>query len=408
MRILYRLFFILIILIFFLFLSSPKLYSENLIYLKLPESFYKYGFKPAGINKSENGLLLAGNVMSEDGKWGIALVWFSNDFNFIDYKILDNDNSENLVKVATFGNDLFLLYDSPVNKKNKILQIGIRNINLKNSSVSWKRNISPGDLNYAKDFTVNREEQTVTILGWFDVTSNKDKNIRYGGWDIIVASYTLDGVLLWSKVLGGKNDDIPGAIISDEAGIAVCYNSWNKKTKWDSFWVYFNKEGKIIYKKTFRSRGSEIISGIVKTEDDGFILCGTTDTPDDVWGEPDGKEDFLVIKISKNGKIEWKRRFGGSESEFSGDIYTAKDGTYWMVGTTLSSDKDIKGHIGGFDLALLRISKDGMLLEEKTIGTMNDDFYLKIIKNKDCLIIASYNQISKYISYPVIFIVSNK
>ena len=101
--------------------------------------------------------------------------------------------------------------------------------------------------------------------------------------------------------------------------------------------------------------------------------------------------------MSSNGDFLWERSYGGSKYETANSIIQSSDNKIYILGSTLSSDKDVALQIGNSDFWLLTLDSNGNLLSEQTFGGSNFDMGKKIeIDNKDNLWLTGYSRSLDY------------
>src|SRR5262249_25464941 len=85
------------------------------------------------------------------------------------------------------------------------------------------------------------------------------------------------------------------------------------------------------------------------TSDGGYILGGYyNSTNDDVTGNH-GDNDVWIVKVDGSGNIQWKKCYGGSNSDQAYELIQTFDNKYVFAGSTHSNDGDVSGNKGGFD-----------------------------------------------------------
>jgi len=137
--------------------------------------------------------------------------------------------------------------------------------------------------------------------------------------------------------------------------------------------------------------------GVVATADNGFIMVGSSDSNDVDITNNKGSYDFWVIKISSDGTLVWDKSFGGSEIDEARAICSTHDGNFMVVGDTRSSDSDITINNGGADVWILKISSEGNLIWEQTIGGASFDVARSISMTQDHgFVIAGSSRSSDY------------
>jgi hypothetical protein len=92
---------------------------------------------------------------------------------------------------------------------------------------------------------------------------------------------------------------------------------------------------------------------------------------------------FIYTAFCQQPKIEWVKSFGGSQFDYPAKIVEMADGNYLILGGTRSNDFDITLNRGTFDIWLIKLSKTGNIIWQKTYGGSKDDAPLGLGKTKD-------------------------
>ena len=150
------------------------------------------------------------------------------------------------------------------------------------------------------------------------------------------------------------------------------------------FWVLkLNAAGELEWSKYYGGSFTDTPLGVVKTTDNGFIVVGSSDSNDVDIKNNKGSYDFWVFKISSKGVLIWEKSFGGSEIDEARAISASHDGNFIVVGDTRSSDGDINLNNGAADIWVLKISTEGNLVWEKTFGGTGFDVARSISMTQD-------------------------
>ncbi len=146
------------------------------------------------------------------------------------------------------------------------------------------------------------------------------------------------------------------------------------------FFVFINfyaQDPNILWQRTIGGSGWEDLEAILKTDDGGTILAGSSNS--DISGEKtensNGFYDYWIVKLSVNGEIEWQNTIGGSGNDEINTIIQTPDGGYFAGGSSnsnISGDKSQNSR-GGKDFWLVRLDSAGIVLWDKTYGGTEDD-----------------------------------
>jgi len=158
---------------------------------------------------------------------------------------------------------------------------------------------------------------------------------------------------------------IAGGTGSNDGDVSYSYGNG------DGWLVRIDSIGNILWEKTYGGSDSEAFSRIIPSSDNNFYLLGISWSSDgDISNDPyPGSPDYWIVKIDSSGNILWNKIVGGNEGEvlFTGDA--TNDGGVVAIGHTYSSDGDVSVHYGGADTWAVKISSEGELEWDYTIGT---------------------------------------
>ncbi|MBS1654148.1 MAG: gliding motility-associated C-terminal domain-containing protein, partial [Bacteroidetes bacterium] len=104
----------------------------------------------------------------------------------------------------------------------------------------------------------------------------------------------------------------------------------------------------------------------------------TTSNDGDVSGSR-GSQDYWVINVSQNGKLNWQKVLGGTEADYANSVLTDKDGGYIVGGISYSSDGDITAAKGDGDYWVVKLDAGGQLVWKNNWGgSQNDNLHYMI------------------------------
>lgn len=106
---------------------------------------------------------------------------------------------------------------------------------------------------------------------------------------------------------------------------------------------------------------------------DGYVAVGSTTSADAQVTGFKGGEDVWLVKMDRNGKIQWQKTFGGTDIDYANAIVLAPDGGFFISGTTKSTNGDIAVNRGMSDAWVIKTDASGGLMWQKTFGGSKDD-----------------------------------
>lgn len=210
-------------------------------------------------------------------------------------------------------------------------------------------------------------------------------------------------VIQWQKCYGGSGRDWAntmvktydgGFVVGGFAGIAD--GDITSVNGGDDMWIIkIDSLGALQWQKCYGAYlGDEEAKSIKQTPDSGFIIAGTaTRNGGDVSGlhQNVAFTDFWIVKISKNGNLQWQKCLGGTDNDTPYDIELTSDGGYIVVGETASGDGDITNFYGGYDAWVAKIDSIGNLQWQKNLGGFMDDAFFSVKEADDGRYILAMN-----------------
>lgn len=148
-------------------------------------------------------------------------------------------------------------------------------------------------------------------------------------------------------------------VMADESHVVVTgttYHSQTKTTRGDIIVAQLTLDGDIVWEMTYGGDAMDQGLYLEKTSDDGYIVLGETDS------RGAGKRDLYLLKISANGELLWDRTIGGAGTEWAKDLISLEDGSFLLIGESNSHNED-------FDVLVVRIDEDGNEIWSKTLDT---------------------------------------
>lgn len=256
-----------------------------------------------------------------------------------------------------------------------------------NGNISWEKSFGYQGADSGITMT-ETNDQGFLVTGILDVTAsggegNSSRNAnRHAGGDYWALKLDISGNLEWSHYFGGNFTDTPyGVVQTDDNGYIVVGSSDSEDTDISSnigtydFWVIkISESGDLVWEKSFGGSQIDEARAIVKTNDGNYIIAGDTRSSDNDVSQNKGAADLWFIKISPSGNLIWERTIGGSSFDAARAIKKSQNNGFLLSGSSRSSDMDVSENKGQNDAWVLKTDNNGNLLWETTVGGSNIDF----------------------------------
>ena len=164
--------------------------------------------------------------------------------------------------------------------------------------------------------------------------------------------------IIWERTLGCEEHFFPYkvyGVATDDGGL-VCGTT---KAEWacgdatqffgglDAWVVKLDKDGEMEWEITIGTEGVEGQPNLFLAKDGGFlVLCsaslsGVNGTIENC-ARPNEYSDVLIVKLDARGKVEWNRCYGGFYNDIVYEVIELPDG-YLFGGAASSTDGDLQG-----------------------------------------------------------------
>ena len=226
------------------------------------------------------------------------------------------------------------------------------------------------------------------LVGYSNSGISGDKyELGNGGHDIWVVKVNAIGYIEWQNTIGGSGLDDCRRVIQCSDGNYIIAGRSDSNISGDKtensqggldYWILkLNSTGSILWQNTIGGSSTETIEEIIETADNEIMVFG--DSFSDVSGDKTipsyGNRDFWVLNLDSLGNILWQKVIGGSGDEILNGVVVCPDGGYLLGGNSTSSISGDKSeiNIGGYDFWIVKISDEGIVEWEETIGGISSD-----------------------------------
>lgn len=207
-----------------------------------------------------------------------------------------------------------------------------------------------------------------------------DVSVSHGWQDYWVVKLASDGSIEWEKSFGGTEHDVATDILqTSDGGYIVAGRADSEDGQVTNhlgitdYWIIkLSIDGSIEWQKNFGGSGNDFAYTIFQTSDRGYVVGGASDSVNGDITDPHGDYDYWVVKLSNEGELEWQKSLGGSKDDFLYSIEQTDDGGYIGAGKSQSNNGDVTGNHGGgnfvHDYWVVKLSSEGELEWQKSLG----------------------------------------
>ena len=291
----------------------------------------------------------------------------------------------------------------------------------------WKMN-EDGEFDWQKDLGESGSDILYSIKttsdGGFILagTSNSPKgdvkrDSCLGKEDFWIIKLDAKGGEIWQKTIGGSGQEILKCIIQTRDGGYLVGGSsssdispkilkgepdrYGKSEKNEGnmdYWIIkLDSKGEIEWQKTFGGKYFDLLESVEQTDDEGYIVGGFSNSPSSEHKafESYGAGDYWIIKLDKDGAVEWQKVLGGEKDDHLYIIRQTKDGGYIAGGNSSSgpTGNKSKSNRSGTDMWVIRMDEKGEVLWQEIYNTGQTDVLTSLIESKDgSFLIGGYAQ----------------
>jgi uncharacterized delta-60 repeat protein len=233
-------------------------------------------------------------------------------------------------------------------------------------------------------YSVQQTSDGGYIIAGYSESYNGDVSENHGNWDALVVKLKEDGKVEWEKSLGGTRHDIARSVRQIDGGYIIAGSSNSddgdvsgNHGKWD-FWVArLKKDGTVEWQNSLGGSGDDIAFSVQQTSDGGYVIAGYTESEDGDVSQNHGRWDTWIVKLKKDGKLDWQKSVGGPGHDKVNSVLQTEDGGYIAAGCAPKRDG------GDTDFWIVKLKTDGTVDWEKSMGGSHFDKASSVQQTKD-------------------------
>jgi uncharacterized delta-60 repeat protein len=168
---------------------------------------------------------------------------------------------------------------------------------------------------------------------------------------------------VWAMTFRGNGDDVARSVAASASGgyTIAGYTTSFGAGGADAWIVGIDAGGGPAWQETIGGAGNDYADSIQPTSDGGYVVAGSTDS------SGAGSFDMWVAKLTSNGAISWQKTIGGAGNDHATSGIQTTDGGYLVVGNTSSFGS------GGADAWVVKLDSAGIVIWQKAYGGGGQD-----------------------------------
>ncbi|MGD1318726.1 T9SS type A sorting domain-containing protein [Chryseobacterium sp. 2R14A] len=327
-------------------------------------------------------------------------------------KDIKSSTQDFLSQVTTTVDQQYLITGSSIqskkvtaeNKQNNGYDFHLVKLNQQGEEV-WEKYFSGQNHDFLSA-TVSTQEGGFLLAGTSYSSKGLDKkDDSKGGSDIWLIRINEFGDELWQKTLGTSQDEeVRSVIQTADLGFMVAGNVQNSPNGFGSKDVMISrldKNGKVLSEIILGGKGLDEVEKMIPTPDGGALLgiysrsseihgtgsgatakSSSSETPNPVTRYPKstenfGEGDYWIVKLNKDGKVEWEKNFGGQGDDHVRTMAFTSSG--YVIGGESRSERSGNKTVGieeGTDLWLISLNTKGDEQWQKSYNFKNRDILM--------------------------------
>jgi len=234
------------------------------------------------------------------------------------------------------------------------------------------------------------------IFSWRGIKTNTNEYIIVGNsyeingrltsTGLRIAKLNNRGVVLWEKFIEDSEIVVSNIYWTNANKLFILGKTDSDNTRGDGFVMCLSKDGHIEWNKKFDNSFDGKINSIAYSGNSEYIAVG--------WSQQtiNNQNNYWAIKFNIDGNILWEKTYGGTEEDIASSIVSTIDNNYVITGWTKSNNGDIKrvsNNWPKFNPWIIIINKDGDIQDQKIIGGIETDYIMSIskINNSEFLLV---------------------
>lgn len=212
------------------------------------------------------------------------------------------------------------------------------------------------------------------ILNGYTSSDDGDVIGGTGSTDYWVLKLDGDGNLQWQNSFGGSGIDYGFSIQEAPDGTFTALGEATSANGdvsaplgGSDFWTLrISATGELLGERCYGGSSTDRGRRLLRTSNGGWLMIGSSSSTDGDVGENYGGLDGWILRTDEAGNLQWSLVLGGSQNDgFGQGVAATSDGGYILIGSSSSSNGDLPGNQGDFDVWVVKLGPDDVGLGEE-------------------------------------------
>lgn len=211
-------------------------------------------------------------------------------------------------------------------------------------------------------------------------------------YDLVLFKYSTQGKRFWQATLGGSRDEFLGqAINTQDGGFLVVGTTHSADGDvgtnhgGSDLWVVkLDSRGRTAWTRVLGGRGDELGTAALQLADGDYLIGGESGSIDMAPGagvRHHGGLDGYVARLSPQGELRWQRLLGSPGNEQVRRLHERPDGQLLIICSSDAQGGDVDMNLGRKDVWMSRLTPDGseLVWQMNYGGSDNDDVHASAV-----------------------------
>lgn len=224
------------------------------------------------------------------------------------------------------------------------------------------------------------------LAGYTNAVNGDVTGTHAGKSDWWIIKLKANGDTVWTRLMGGANNDYPRSLANTpDGGFIVAGQINTSSSETDAWVVKLNNNGGVVWQKTLGGTGTDVFGAVAVSTNGNIMLTGsTTSNNTGNIGVNHGDKDVWVTKLNANGEVVWSKLFGGDKADEGDALSVTPDGGCIIVATASSNATgDVGANKGGKDIWVVKLNASGDTSFTTLIGGTASDYGRGIVATSD-------------------------